>query len=230
MGQGQASRRATQRAELLADIRTEAYKQIGASGLAGMSMSAIAQNLGLSTAALYRYFPSRDALVRVLLSESVQANAQAVMASLESSRGQSALVQLRHLLQSMHKWAVVNPVQYAVVSGGIFGSDQALILDPEVLSDVRVRPLHAICALVAALPNNVGAPIRRALESSAIPAATTCPQLSGFAASDIAFGMVIYSRLHGAVALQIAEVWQRHGIDADRVFDIELDLLLPETS
>ena len=38
-------------------------------------MTGIAQHLGMSPAALYRYFPSREELVRALIAESFEANA-----------------------------------------------------------------------------------------------------------------------------------------------------------
>jgi AcrR family transcriptional regulator len=231
---GSGGRRAAQRAELLTAVRVEAYRQIAAGGLAAVSMSAIAQAIGVSGAALYRYFPSRDELVRMLLTESFQANADVVTDSLAATSGNAAPARLRHLLSALHAWAVTHPIQYAVVSGGLPGADQHTetrqntTVDPDDLVDKAARPFYAICRLVAQLPSTVGAPTRRALAAQAVPELAVPTRLAEFSAADIAFAMIIYSRLHGANDLQIADAWRRSGLDADTMFHLELELLLAD--
>ena len=61
--------RARARAELLDEVGRVARAHLAESGAAGLSVRAIARELGLASAALYRYYPSRDALLTQLIVE-----------------------------------------------------------------------------------------------------------------------------------------------------------------
>ena len=58
------------RTQLLADVSRIARKHLAESGAPGLSVRAIARELGLASSALYRYYPSRDALLTQLIVES----------------------------------------------------------------------------------------------------------------------------------------------------------------
>src|ERR1700743_1965559 len=49
------------RAELTREIKEEARRQLAATGADGLSLRAVAKELGMVSSALYRYYPSRDA-------------------------------------------------------------------------------------------------------------------------------------------------------------------------
>ena len=63
-----ASRTARERAraELTQEIKEEARRQLAAEGAQRLSLRAVARELGMVSSALYRYFPSRDALLQAL--------------------------------------------------------------------------------------------------------------------------------------------------------------------
>ncbi|MGH8792606.1 MAG: TetR/AcrR family transcriptional regulator, partial [Stackebrandtia sp.] len=60
------SRRELQRAGTVADIKAAARVRLVESGPSGISLRAVARDLRVSAPALYRYFPSLDALVTAL--------------------------------------------------------------------------------------------------------------------------------------------------------------------
>jgi len=64
-----AGKRDQHRAETVARILTAARDQVAAQG-AGMSMRAVAREVGLVSSAIYRYFPSREALLTEMIIES----------------------------------------------------------------------------------------------------------------------------------------------------------------
>src|SRR5579862_2536268 len=72
-----ASRAATvrerARAELSREIKEEARRQLAASGADGLSLRAVAKELGMVSSALYRYYPSRDDLLTVLIIDAYNA-------------------------------------------------------------------------------------------------------------------------------------------------------------
>src|SRR3954466_7753498 len=66
---GQAPRTARERgrADLVAAIKESARGQLAEVGASGISLRAVARELGLVSSAVYRYFPSRDALLTALI-------------------------------------------------------------------------------------------------------------------------------------------------------------------
>ena len=58
--------RARARIEVTAAIKDEARRQLAAEGAAKLSLRAVARELGMVSSALYRYFPSRDDLLKAM--------------------------------------------------------------------------------------------------------------------------------------------------------------------
>lgn len=61
------------RAELTQEITEAARKQLAADGAAGLSLRAVARQLGMASSAIYRYFSSRDELLTALILDSYNA-------------------------------------------------------------------------------------------------------------------------------------------------------------
>src|ERR1700748_3847967 len=61
------------RTELTREIKEEARRQLAASGAEGLSLRAVARELGMVSSALYRYYPSRDDLLTALIIDAYDA-------------------------------------------------------------------------------------------------------------------------------------------------------------
>src|SRR6202034_3798385 len=61
------------RAELTREIKEGARRQLAATGADGISLRAVARELGMASSALYRYFPSRDDLLTALIIDAYDA-------------------------------------------------------------------------------------------------------------------------------------------------------------
>src|ERR1700729_111876 len=68
-----ATARERARAELTREIKEEARRQLAASGAGGLSLRAVARELGMVSSALYRYYPSRDDLLTALIIDAYDA-------------------------------------------------------------------------------------------------------------------------------------------------------------
>jgi AcrR family transcriptional regulator len=135
-----ASRAATvrerARAELSREIKEEARRQLAASGANGLSLRAVAKELGMVSSALYRYYPSRDDLLTVLIIDAYDAlgaaaesaavgGAAAESAAAESAAaggaaaGQRVPARARWVAtcHAVRGWAVANPHEYALIYG-----------------------------------------------------------------------------------------------------------------
>ncbi len=65
--------RARARAELTREIKASARRQIAEVGASALSLRAVSRELGMVSSALYRYFPSRDALLTALIVDAFDA-------------------------------------------------------------------------------------------------------------------------------------------------------------
>src|ERR1700688_4015750 len=65
------------RAELTREIKEGARRQLAATGANGISLRAVARELGMVSSALYRYYPSRDDLLTALIIDAYDAVGEA---------------------------------------------------------------------------------------------------------------------------------------------------------
>src|SRR5579862_6151995 len=81
-----ATARERVRAELSREIKEEARRQLAASGAGGLSLRAVAKELGMVSSALYRYYPSRDDLLTVLIIDAYDALGAAAEGAVAASQ------------------------------------------------------------------------------------------------------------------------------------------------
>src|ERR1700733_1188918 len=65
------------RTELTREIKEEARRQLADAGADGLSLRAVARELGMVSSALYRYYPSRDELLTALIIDAYDAIGEA---------------------------------------------------------------------------------------------------------------------------------------------------------
>jgi AcrR family transcriptional regulator len=114
-----ASRTARERAraELTREIKEEARRQLASQGASGLSLRAVARELGMVSSALYRYFSSRDELLTALIIDAYDALGAAAE---EASSGQPAADirgRWRATCGAIRDWALANPHEYALIYG-----------------------------------------------------------------------------------------------------------------
>ncbi|MEM9513522.1 MAG: TetR/AcrR family transcriptional regulator [Actinomycetota bacterium] len=106
------SRRARQRRELVAEIKSIARRQLEAGGRAGVSWRAIAREVGLNPASLYTYFPSLDDLFTALLLDSYGDLAAATEHAATRSDAASPTARTIDIALAYRAWARAHPAQY----------------------------------------------------------------------------------------------------------------------
>jgi AcrR family transcriptional regulator len=103
------------RAELTAEITEAARRQLASVGAAGLSLRAVARELGMASSAVYRYFPSRDDLLTRLIIDAYED----LGAAAEAADDPSAPPQARWLsaCRAVRAWARAHPHEYALLYG-----------------------------------------------------------------------------------------------------------------
>ncbi|HWD02267.1 MAG TPA: TetR/AcrR family transcriptional regulator [Amycolatopsis sp.] len=103
------------RAELTQEIKNEARRQLAEVGAHGLSLRAVARELGMVSSALYRYFPSRDHLLTQLIIEAYDAVGAAAERA-DPGHGDPR-ARWRAIWQATRAWAKEHPHEYALIYG-----------------------------------------------------------------------------------------------------------------
>ncbi|WP_235734623.1 TetR/AcrR family transcriptional regulator [Nocardioides alcanivorans] len=107
--------RADNRAQNVAAILAAARTEIVAHGGGGLSMRAVAREVGLVSSAVYRYFPTREALLTAMIIESYGHLADALEAGRSGRR--TPATQWLALARSLRTWAVDHPHEFQLIYG-----------------------------------------------------------------------------------------------------------------
>jgi AcrR family transcriptional regulator len=105
------------RDELTRRIVETARAQLATVGAASLSLRAVARELGMVSSAVYRYVPSRDELLTLLIVEAYDAlGAAAERAESRVDRDDLA-GRFRAVCHGVRRWAIRHPHEYALIYG-----------------------------------------------------------------------------------------------------------------
>lgn len=166
-----ATRRERTRQATIREICEIARQQVAAEGPGALSLRAVARDLGMVSSALYRYFPSRDALLHALIAESADAFGDAVEAADAGVRQDQFRARWVAVAGAVRAWALAHPADWSLLFGApvpraaaVSGTEGAVPADAR-LAVVLVRLLDGAHAAGALAPPGAG-PVPRALGSS----------------------------------------------------------------
>ena len=109
--------RARMRAELTAEIKEEARRQMAVDGAPGLSLRAVTRSLGMASSAIYRYFPTRDDLLTALIVDAYDAIGAAAEEADAGCTPEDFGGRWRAVGLAVRSWSLGNPHEYALVYG-----------------------------------------------------------------------------------------------------------------
>ncbi len=114
-----ASRTARERAraELTREIAEAARRQLATDGAAGLSLRAVARELGMVSSAVYRYFRTRDELLTALIVDGYNAVGAAVEEAEAACPRRDFAARWLAACGAVRDWALAHPHEYALVYG-----------------------------------------------------------------------------------------------------------------
>src|SRR5258708_2615886 len=116
-GPAAPTRRPRQRAATISEIKALARRQVAEEGPGGLSLRAIARQMGTASSALYRYFPSQSDLVTVLCVEAYDSLAGALTAARDAQPPGDHARQWVALSQAYRQWSLDHPSDFALIFG-----------------------------------------------------------------------------------------------------------------
>ncbi|MCG7206046.1 TetR/AcrR family transcriptional regulator [Streptomyces arenae] len=210
------SPRARYRAQVRSDIKARAWDQIARSGATGLSLNAIAKELGMSGPALYRYFGSRDELITELIRDAYRSLADTFRAAAESGAG------LEGLARALRRWALDDPQRYFLVYGTPVPGYHA----PDDITTIAREIMAALLDVCASAGLEAPAPASASFTahlSQHRQWAEGHPAPPGVLRKALAF----WTRMHGVLSLELAGHFTGMGFDPERLFDAEVAELTP---
>ncbi|MFJ3309900.1 TetR/AcrR family transcriptional regulator [Streptomyces sp. NPDC086549] len=212
MTAGAESPRERYRSQVRAEIKERAREQIATAGASGLSLNAIAKELGMSGPALYRYFGGRDDLITELIRDAYRSLADTFRATADSGDG------LPGLAHALRRWALADPQRYFLVYGtpvpGYHAPDDITAIAQEIMS-----ALLDVCAAAGS-----GAPGADGFDAHL----AEHRQWAGEHPAPPAVlhrALVFWTRLHGLLSLELAGHFNGMGFDPELLFAAEVDEL-----
>jgi len=208
------------RAQVRSEVKQAALRQLAESGPAGLSVSAIGKELGVSGPALYRYFAGRDELLTELVIDAYQDLAEALAAAAGRAPGRDPRARFEALARAYRSWALAQPHRYRLLFGPPLPGYDA---HAKRLVDASEASMNELLATLRGLGDPVVAPPGQPLAAQL----SAWAQAHGFAVDPaIALrAVLIWSRLHGVVSLEIAGNFASMGLDPGQIFEAELATL-----
>jgi len=111
------TRRVRQRAATISEIKALARRQLAEQGPGGLSLRAIARQMGTASSALYRYFPSQSDLVTVLCVEAYDSLADALTTARDAQPPGDLARRWVAVCQAYRRWSLDNPSDFALIFG-----------------------------------------------------------------------------------------------------------------
>ncbi|MGP4024884.1 TetR/AcrR family transcriptional regulator [Actinomadura sp. 3N407] len=105
------------RAELIREITEIARRQLATEGATGLSLRAVAREMGMVSSAIYRYFSSRDDLLTALIIDGYNAVGEAVENADAETRADDFAGRWLAVCRAVREWALAHPHEYALLYG-----------------------------------------------------------------------------------------------------------------
>jgi AcrR family transcriptional regulator len=114
-----ASRTARERvrAELMGEIAEIARAHLARDGAAGLSLRAVAREMGMASSAIYRYYASRDDLLTALIIDGYNAVGEAVEKAEAACLREDLMGRWLAVCHTVRDWALAHPHEYALLYG-----------------------------------------------------------------------------------------------------------------
>jgi AcrR family transcriptional regulator len=204
-------------------IKETAWKQIAEFGAPALSLRAIARELNISAPAIYNYFPDRDALVTALIIDAYKSFGDSQIEARDAIPLKDIQGRLTAIGVAYRSWAHAYPQRYQLIFGTPIPGYEAPLM--EVLPSAA-RSLSALVSVIEQLR------VAGKLKVSSFPEVKdeykfsfeTWKKYGGDVdVLSMSIAMIIWSRVHGIVSLEIANNLPPFGASGDELYLYELD-------
>lgn len=216
----------TQIPHLQEAIKDTAWKQIAEFGAATLSLRAIARELKITAPAIYNYFPDRDALVTALMIDAYTSFGDWQIEARDACAEGDHAGRLKAIGAAYRKWAHTYPQRYQM----IFGSRVPGYVPPmEQIFPSSARSISALFSVVedirsaGRLNAESYQPIKKEYEAQFD---LWKSQIGDVHPATHFVAMIVWSRVHGMVSLEIQGNLPPFGESGDAMYLLEIEALV----
>jgi AcrR family transcriptional regulator len=227
------SRRDRPRVTAAAEIKETARRLLAAGGPPAISLRAIARGMGITAPAIYRYFPSLEALVADLCTDLYNELSEVLEAVGVSDQrgweGPAAAGRLAEMARTFRRWSVTHPAEFALMFGNpVAGADA--FEEGSALYAAGARFGAAFLGPFADLwrRNPIPIPIPPAQTLSAHLRPYFTRYGDDLPVDAVYLVISAWARLYGVVALEVFGHFQWALTDAEPFFETELSVFLSQ--
>jgi AcrR family transcriptional regulator len=213
--------------EMAAQIKAAARRQMAEHGTAGISLRAIARQLGITAPAIYNYYGRLDDLITALIVDAFTAQAEAMEAAQAGITSERCWPRIRAAAEAFRTWAIEHPVDFQLIYGNPIPGYHA---PGEITVPLAQRPFLGIFrAYLEAYQTGelVIPPEYEDVPPETRAAIAEWRRASGIDMPDALVGLLIssWARIHGAVMLELFNHIQPLVGDGGEFYGYQLDAL-----
>lgn len=215
--------RAAARELLTNQILATARAHLVERGANELSLRAVARDLGMASSAVYRYFPSRDALLTALIIDAYNALGEAAERADAAVADQNDhLGRWRAIAHAVRNWAITHPHEYALIYGTPIPGYEA----PQDTIDPAARVTLVLLELLRDIPapaDGLSVPISDELATQT----QTVRDLAGLDLPDdqILRGVTGWVLIYGLVNFELFGSFRNSFDPASALFAHQVDLM-----
>jgi AcrR family transcriptional regulator len=207
--------------DMASAIKAAAWNQIAEDGAPGLSLRAIARQLGITAPAIYNYYPSRDELVTALVIDAYASFAESLLTGNDLAPEKDFEGRIRAVGKAYLQWAITYPQRYQLLFGPVLPGYKI------PLDEVLPTSTRSMGVLIAIME---GAREAGRLRESGIPEPDEITKeyiarlnLLGIPTQphSLTIAVLIWSRVHGLVSLELSGNLSR--AESRALLDYELD-------
>lgn len=226
----QMNRRERLRESTKNEIRAVARTQLNQGGPAAISLRAIARDMGMTAAAIYRYYASLEALTEDLCADRYTDLTAVVVKARDSAT--TPVDQLREACRAYRRWALDNPHEYALICGepvvDQLGEAPEAGAPGERKSEAAVRftlaflePFSAVWHSRTTPPQPLVPGVAEALDGPVVDILLEQLPIEG-----VAFFVIGWARLSGAITTELFGHLRWAASDVEPLFEQNLEDML----
>jgi AcrR family transcriptional regulator len=216
------TRRERLRAELTAEIKAVARRQLEAGGAGGVSWRGIAREVGMSPASLYTYFESLDDLYTHLIADSFHSHAAALQRAVDAMAGRPLPDRLFAAKVAYREWAIRHPGEFRLLYNNLLPDYEAPEDGPTTAANLAVGAVFLVL-LQEGWHNGELAPARPG------PVVETEKFRSSYgidiSSDEFRTAIGAWGMIHGLTSLEVNNHLDADWVDAPAVFVAEMRTL-----
>ena len=208
-----------------AAIKQAAWQQIAKTGAAALSLRAIARDLNITAPAIYNYFSRRDDLVTALIVDAFTSLGESQKEAIDEVPDHNPGMRLSILGFAYRDWALASPQRYQLIFGTPIPNYAAPV---EITTQAAAKSIVPLAqTLQACWQTNVrGAQQNAPMSSELRTMLQEWSQFTGGVDIEVLYAaLVIWSRVHGLVSLELGHQFPAFITNPGEVFRREMATL-----